>query len=93
MACPHSRLNYSNPSNCSQCLGVTPRKVVVQDGLITIDGQEHKNLADSNKALYFEETQHSIPRKHRTCGICRLPGHNSRSCKSSAPVTVITLFN
>lgn len=78
MACPHGK--NSDPLRCSQCLGKIPRVVVVQDGHLYVDGKEKGALVALNKERQVEETEGNLPQSRRSCGRCRLPGHNAASC-------------
>ena len=79
-SCPHG---YTGSKGCSQCLGAPATKIVITDGVITIDGVNKGTLKDRNRIMYSEETHHSLPEKLRKCGNCQLPGHNSRTCPSN----------
>lgn len=82
MSCPHGL--HSNPDSCSQCLGVRARRVDVVAGVLSVDGTPLGDLTSINKEKSREEGEQGRPRKLKTCGRCRLPGHNSATCPQPA---------
>lgn len=79
--CPHAQ--YGDPLNCSQCLGATPRRVVVEhgrDAIIRVDGEEPRYLRMDNQTKFVEENESGRPTRLRRCGRCLQSGHNARRC-------------
>lgn len=81
--CPHG----TGPASlCSQCLGIKPRVVTVDKGVIKIDGVEHGTLEGINRERQAEETEKTLSNKRRRCGRCGTVGHYAATCWKKLPV-------
>jgi hypothetical protein len=81
MPCPHGN---GPAEHCSQCRGAAPSKIELVDGKLVVNGAAVATTAEHTAAA--EETMLSKAalrrggRAPRACSICRLPGHNAKTC-------------
>lgn len=81
MPCPHGN---GPPERCSQCLAPTVARYEIRGGAVFIDGVEQGTAAAHMKAA--DESLLNKPALRRggnaprSCSICRLPGHNAKTC-------------
>lgn len=82
MPCPHGN---GPPAKCSQCRGATPSKVELVNGKLVVNGVKLRTTAQHTAQAV--EVMMRVPAMRRgglaprTCGICRQPGHNAKTCK------------